>query len=417
MSYIGNSLPANFQSLPAVQRFNGDGSDTTFTLAAQIANDQSILVSVDGVTQDDNAFAVNGTTLTFTAAPSAGTGNIFVHTISPVGSTIVPPDGSVSTVKLADEAVTKAKTDFYISQATAPSSPAQGDMWFNTSASTVSSIASKTAAVYNGTKWRQMSEPEMVATGGTKTTSGGYTIHTFTSSGTFAVSGASAMVDYLIVAGGGGGGATRAGGGGGGGMIVSTNQTLNIASYTVTIGAGGAGQASTGSDGANGANSVLGSFTANGGGAGGGQGRAGVAGGSGGGGSDGGSGASSNSASQGNAGGGSAGDTGGGGGGGAGGAGSQSGSLAGGAGGAALANAFSGSSVGYSGGAGGGSRDGNAAGTGGSGAGNGGIGNSTPATVGTANRGGGGGGGARNGSENDDGAAGGSGIVIIRYLT
>jgi len=109
MSYIGNSLPANFQSLPAVQRFNGDGSDTTFTLAAQIANDRSILVSVDGVTQDDNAYAVNGTTLTFTAAPSAGTGNIFVHTISPVGSTVVPPDGSVSTVKLVDGSVTGAK--------------------------------------------------------------------------------------------------------------------------------------------------------------------------------------------------------------------------------------------------------------------------------------------------------------------
>ncbi len=93
MSYIGNTLPANFQSLPAVQRFNGDGSDTTFTLAAQIANDQSILVSVDGVTQDSNAYSVSGTTLTFTAAPSSGTGNIFVHTISPVGSTVVPPDG------------------------------------------------------------------------------------------------------------------------------------------------------------------------------------------------------------------------------------------------------------------------------------------------------------------------------------
>ena len=91
MSYIGNSLPANFQSLPAVQRFNGDGSDTTFTLAAQIANDQSILVSVDGVTQDSNAYSVSGTTLTFTSAPSAGTGNIFVNTISPVGSTITHP--------------------------------------------------------------------------------------------------------------------------------------------------------------------------------------------------------------------------------------------------------------------------------------------------------------------------------------
>ena len=93
MAYIGNKIPANFQSLPAVQRFNGDGSDTTFTLSAQIANDQSILVSVDGVTQDSNAYAVSGTTLTFTAAPSSGTGNIFVNTISPVGSTVVPPDG------------------------------------------------------------------------------------------------------------------------------------------------------------------------------------------------------------------------------------------------------------------------------------------------------------------------------------
>ena len=93
MAYQGNSPAANFQSLPAVQRFNGTGSATEFTLASVIANDQSILVSVDGVTQDSNAYSVSGTTLTFTAAPSSGTGNIFVHTISPVGSTVVPPDG------------------------------------------------------------------------------------------------------------------------------------------------------------------------------------------------------------------------------------------------------------------------------------------------------------------------------------
>ena len=109
MAYQGNSPAANFQSLPAVQRFNGTGSATAFTLASVIPNDQSILVSVDGVTQDSNAYSVSGTTLTFTAAPSSGTGNIFVHTISPVGSTVVPPDGSVSTVKLVDGAVTQAK--------------------------------------------------------------------------------------------------------------------------------------------------------------------------------------------------------------------------------------------------------------------------------------------------------------------
>ena len=69
MSYIGNTLPANFQSLPAVQQFNGDGSDTTFTLAAQIANDQSLWMSVDGVTHDSKAYSVCGTTLPFTASP------------------------------------------------------------------------------------------------------------------------------------------------------------------------------------------------------------------------------------------------------------------------------------------------------------------------------------------------------------
>jgi hypothetical protein len=59
------------------------------------------------------------------------------------------------------------------------------------------------------------------ATGGTVTTSGGYKIHTFTSSGTFSVSSvpSGATIRYLVVAGGGGGGnnnsAGSAGGGGG----------------------------------------------------------------------------------------------------------------------------------------------------------------------------------------------------------
>ena len=43
------------------------------------------------------------------------------------------------------------------------------------------------------------------ATGGTITESGGYRIHTFTSSGDFVVSGGSLDVEYLLVAGGGGG--------------------------------------------------------------------------------------------------------------------------------------------------------------------------------------------------------------------
>ena len=56
----------------------------------------------------------------------------------------------------------------------------------------------------------------ITATGGTITYSGGKTIHTFTSSGTFTVltAGAAATVEALVVAGGGGGG-NYAGGAGG----------------------------------------------------------------------------------------------------------------------------------------------------------------------------------------------------------
>ena len=93
----------------------------------------------------------------------------------------------------------------------------------------------------------------VTATGGTVTTyslSGTtYKVHTFTSSGTFTVSGGSFSCDILVVAGGGGGGAgyssmvdVPAGGGGAGGLITTTGVTFASSSYSITVGAGGAGQ-------------------------------------------------------------------------------------------------------------------------------------------------------------------------------
>ena len=82
MAYIGNPPANRFVAPKAASVFSGDGSTTAFTLDHAVGSDEDILVSVDGVIQEPSvAYAVsNGTTLTFTAAPSSNSGNnIFVY--------------------------------------------------------------------------------------------------------------------------------------------------------------------------------------------------------------------------------------------------------------------------------------------------------------------------------------------------
>jgi len=257
--------------------------------------------------------------------------------------------------------------------------------------------------------------PTGQATGGTITTSGSYTIHTFTTSGTFAVLNNALACDILVVAGGGGGGNNWNGGGGGGGVQYFTNQNVTPnTSYTVTVGAGGVGGVPSGNrGGANGQNSQFGSLTASiGGGGGGGNSTVGGSGGSGGGGGGNGAGAGgAGTSGQGNAGGAGNASGPGGGGGGAGGAGALAlSTTVGGLGGAGIANSITGTLTYYGGGGGG------AGGSGGGGAGGlggGGAGSTTASNNGTDYTGGGG------GAITLDirGGGGGSGIVIVRYLT
>ncbi len=93
MAYLGNVVPANFQSLPSVERFNGTGSLGTFDLGRTISNVQSIIVSVDGVVQDSSSYTVpDGTTLTFGSGdePSSGTGNVFVYFLGLAAGSVTP---------------------------------------------------------------------------------------------------------------------------------------------------------------------------------------------------------------------------------------------------------------------------------------------------------------------------------------
>lgn len=102
-------------------------------------------------------------------------------------------------------------------------------------------------------------------TGGSISSSGGYTTHTFTvSGGTFGVVGKITGADVLICAGGGSGGGNEPGGAGAGGCITKTDLTIDSGNYPVTVGAG-----ASGNGGLNGNNTSFLGLTAIGGGGGG----------------------------------------------------------------------------------------------------------------------------------------------------
>jgi|LUMT01.1.fsa_nt_gb hypothetical protein len=100
MPYLGNTAGNRFVASKAATQFSGDGSTTAFTLDHAVGSDEDILVSVDGVIQEPSvAYAVsNGTTLTFTAAPSSNSGNnIFVYYLFRTVGTVDHPSTSALT--------------------------------------------------------------------------------------------------------------------------------------------------------------------------------------------------------------------------------------------------------------------------------------------------------------------------------
>jgi hypothetical protein len=73
MPYIGNPI---YQSAFVVDQFSGNGSTTAFTMSVAPAGVTNVLVAVSGVLQDPSTYGVVGNTITFSAAPPTGTGNI-----------------------------------------------------------------------------------------------------------------------------------------------------------------------------------------------------------------------------------------------------------------------------------------------------------------------------------------------------
>jgi len=96
MAYLGNSPKGNLLTMNSSQ-FTGNGSTTNFTLSQSVGNTNEIEVFVGNVRQDPHsAYTVSGgTTLSFTAAPPAGTNNIYVVYIGKSLGEVTPGENSI----------------------------------------------------------------------------------------------------------------------------------------------------------------------------------------------------------------------------------------------------------------------------------------------------------------------------------
>jgi len=107
MSYLGNTPDKNiiFYVL-GIDKFNGTGACTTFTMSRTLAQDIDAQVLVNNVQQAPiDAYSVSGSSLVFTEAPSSGTENIQVI----YRTQNVVSYSQLSTSEIQGEAVTAAK--------------------------------------------------------------------------------------------------------------------------------------------------------------------------------------------------------------------------------------------------------------------------------------------------------------------
>jgi len=104
MSYLGQVELKSSE----IRRIDVTGSTSaTHTLTWTPPSEQSLIITINGVKQQNN-YSFSGTTLTLDTALVA-TDAMEVIGILDIGEAVTPPDDSISTIKIQDDAVTAAK--------------------------------------------------------------------------------------------------------------------------------------------------------------------------------------------------------------------------------------------------------------------------------------------------------------------
>ncbi len=88
---------ATYAGTQTVDRFNGTGSQTDFTLSQSPATENNTSVYISGIYQQKDTYSISGTTLTFSVAPPTGTGTIEVMHMSTLPTGVSPTIGTTTT--------------------------------------------------------------------------------------------------------------------------------------------------------------------------------------------------------------------------------------------------------------------------------------------------------------------------------
>ena len=143
MAYLGRGLD-KISNVEVLDNITFDGS-SSYTLQKNSVNfipssANTLLLSIDGIVQAGN-FTVSGSTIDFgTAVAGTSTCNFVLH--YGVGLITAPSDGTVTTAKLADDAVTAAKinNDIISGSTELASEPADTDEFLVSDAGTLKRI-------------------------------------------------------------------------------------------------------------------------------------------------------------------------------------------------------------------------------------------------------------------------------------